>query len=270
MKPIGWYVGRAIRKLTDRTSTKHDSQGDRTPAYRGDIVLDGDEESPVYTFYGNVLKGTHKGDEFYVEVAPGDAVLTSEKTGTVCDTADWGVPAVMFNGKVFGTISDSYSFLKRLACDGWIVSIKARRTGLYMPGIPSIVLLGPDKRFLRHWERACDFFGEFIPYDKAKRSLVVLNIDERHWQGSRPEEGIGTGRIELAYIPWKSKKAKSPMNISFSINGEVIDVFHSTWSNYYPLCEHVGDEVERYGVKLNDSEYGGMFWSVYILFADNA
>ena len=107
------------------------------------IILDGQEEKTVYVYDGKPLKNIREGSEFYLEVTPEDAVMQSSATGSVVDTKEHELAAVTYNGKLVGTLSGYYGFLKFYTRRGRRVAIKVKCTGMYMRGIPNIVAMMP-------------------------------------------------------------------------------------------------------------------------------
>lgn len=141
-----------------------ETAADMAEEKRRTILLSGDYECTVYTYYGSRLKGLRVGQKFDALVVPGPVTLVSELTGTVWDTGERGDNALSYNGRPFGSFGAMEKTIRKLIDKGYKIKVRCVHTGWYAEGIPAIVATIPQPREVFDWIDECERLGEEVPF----------------------------------------------------------------------------------------------------------
>lgn len=179
------------------------------------LDIDGEFETTIFVYDGTPLKKIKKGEEFYVDVEGADFVLESKATGTSFDTKECGT-AVSYNGKVFGSLGSKLWDLKYAVRAGWSIRVKAKRTGTYMRGIPSIVSLTADPSDICVWCDAQAKSKDLIPFTADNVEKIIEKRRARKRRDKLSEmTGTKISRVDDAFTlyvssdKWLGPKKKS-------------------------------------------------------------
>ena len=256
-KAVTTAAGAAMRKIESIGSDDVMSQPTGLPA----MSFDGDNEGKCYVYDARNLPRLTVGQTFRADVVPCDVTIRSAHTGTETSTNGF-CSALSYGGKIFGSTSSPLECLKEIASSGYHVTVEVRRTGTYSKGIPELAVMTADPPAIRGWWLTCQSLGETVPFDEAERRIFEVNVDEDR------AGDIEDGPIELSleYIPWKSKKAKSPMVIAVKIDGEKVATISNGARAYDSAALHVGEEPTNAIAKRLPSYSGGYYWKIIAVY----
>lgn len=264
-KAVKQAAEKAVATAASAAMKKIESIGDddapNQPSNLPTMSFDGDNEGRCYVYDARNVPRLKVGQTFRADVVPCDVTITSAHTGTETSTKGF-CSALSYGGKIFGSTSSPLECLKEVAASGYHVTVEVKRTGTYSKGIPELAVMTADPPAIRGWWLTCQSLGEIVPFDDAERRIFEVNVDEDR------AGDIDDGPIELSleYIPWKSKKAKSPMVIAVMIDGEKVATISNGARAYDSAALHIGEEPANAIAKRLPSYSGGYYWKIIAVY----
>lgn len=242
------------------------------------LILEGDDEVTVYTYYGSRLKGIEVGESFYASVITKKTTLKSESSGTVWETDPTiGEVALSYRDLVFGSANLPARDLEDIRKHRYSIQVKCKKAGWYEPGVPEIVMTIPKREEIDFWRDACNGLGREIRFDErhepyAEKASELYNDHRRaeraagcslpKWSqvvriylGENKPCELGEINPALSFIPTpKGSKAKPHIAIS---TGETIIKEVSARSYYYnEIIENWDNTLLGACVEENNRNYG--------------
>lgn len=256
---------KAVASAADAAMRKIESiGGDDTPNQPADLPsmsFDGDNEGKCYVYDARNVPRLNVGQTFRADVVPCDVTLVSVHTGTETSTNGF-CSALSYGGKIFGSTSSPLECLKEIAASGYHVTVEVKRTGTYSKSIPELAVMTADPPAIRGWWLTCQSLGEIVPFEDSERRIFEVNVDEDR-AGDMMDGPID---LSLEYIPWKSKKAKSPLVISVKIDGEQVATISNGARAYDSAALHIGEEPINAMAKRLPSYSGGYYWKIIAVY----
>lgn len=194
------------------------------------VSICGDREQPVYVYYPHSLAKIKDGETFTLTVDTRPTKLKSPLIGGVWDTSKDGY-AVRYNNELIGACSFSSSLVKNLVDSGFVVEIKAMRSGWYEPNkIPNIIALTP-------------LFNS-----------LILNEEE----SKRVKPGY-LRQIECKLIP-ASKNSRAKPHIGFYKKETLLFEFGATLGCYQDYLKYVDRSIDLIVEKVAKKREPGFFY----------
>lgn len=187
------------------------------------------DERKIYTYDGRPMKGLRTGSYIVLDVIREDVMMESIATGTVWDTNEFGDVALGYHGEAIGFLGVPRRGFELLFEAGYAPTIKAKKTGSYMPGIPALVAFVPN---LRNWSESVERFGIDIPIDAE---ILHFNAYGDEWRG-----GCFSGDFDMVARMVDAPKKTQKQHVAIFNGNVLLCEYPATSGRYMDAIDAVG------------------------------